>query len=255
VILYSITCTDIETTFYVDASIQSAEYRALLNNGSLIWWLSTWTIPATSFIASYNLCTPWLSLPPQALAVDPRMSTCNAGNIFYLRDPPRYLATLSGFFPITTADPTPTLTAETMTASGRATISHTFATKTLPPATHQTSRLADNLPPPQDSKFPTCWTIGTIIIMANSDSAFVIDNKPFRPDGKITYSGATLSLASDGQVLYVDGTTRHPNICYTIRTQTIHTDGAAVTVSGTTFSVPPRRSLVVIDGLIKEFNM
>jgi hypothetical protein len=87
----------------------------------------------------------------------------------------------------------------------------------------------------------------------NSKSVLFINSQILTPGGKITISsgnlaGKTVSLAPDGQVLDFDGTSQLLHSSYLIGTQPITAGGAAVTVSGRTYSLISGGSSIVIDG-------
>jgi hypothetical protein len=67
---------------------------------------------------------------------------------------------------------------------------------------------AEPLSPPI-SKLAPVITIGNTTITVNSKLKFIIGSQTLRLGGQVTYLSTTVSLAIDGKVLNVDGTTQH----------------------------------------------
>lgn len=196
----------------------------------------------TPFPATYNPCSPILSVPPQVYTLDPNWSNCSGG-IQAVHDPYSIITTMSGFWPVSSRS-TPH-DSKTVVASAGASATQDIAIQTATSVTYPILRQTDDL---QISKVPPSVTIGAQTFTADSNSAYTVGSKTIRPGDQITVSQSTISLASDGNFLEVDGITQHIDQAYAIGTQTVYEGGPAVTISGTTYSVPSGGSSLVIDG-------
>lgn len=180
----------------------------------------------TPFDATYNPCTPLLSMPQQILSLDPLWSNCTA-YMRIVRDPPVILASSQGFFPpVTTPYISVSPPPDATKASPRPTIGQSVPTSTDPPAAYPTLPPPTNNPPaskvhnPPFSKNTPAITIGDMTITINSKGEVVIGPKTLKAGGKFTYSSITLSYASDGRLLDVDGTTHSLGMPGSTRTAT-----------------------------------
>ena len=205
-----------------------------------------WTL--SPFPATYNPCTPWLSAPQEVLTLDPLWNTCSRA-FQAVHDPGSALTPGGPFEPVTTR--TTAYNPPTPVASAGAHITPDLPTQTGLTATNPTSRVREDplAPAPQPSKLPAVATIlKTIIVTADSNSAFDIDGHTFKPGGEIVVSEHTISWETDGNALVVDGTTQPLNPSYGIGTQVIYEGGPAATAANHTYSLDAGGSAIVVDG-------
>ena len=129
-----------------------------------------------------------------------------------------------------------------------------------------------NLPPPVQLTAPVVATIGTNVITTNAGGTFIIGTQTLSPGSVITVDGTTLSLASDASRLVVDGSTiplpaaaqptTRPAVLtlgdatitanaqsqFIVGGQTLAPGGPPITVDGTTLSLSPSATEVLING-------
>ena len=196
--------------------------------------------PITAFPATYNPCSPLLSIPQRILTLNPSWKSCYAG-IHAAYDPESMLTTESGFSPLTRA---PTHNPETVVASAGASATQDIAVQTTRMVIYPT----DDPSQPQISKVPASFTLWTEVFTVDSNSAITFSSYTIKPGQQTIVSQTTISLAPDGKTLNVDGTAKNINPAYAIGTQTIFEGGPPVTVSGKTYSLVPGGSSLVIDG-------
>jgi hypothetical protein len=204
------------------------------------------TKSATSFLATYNPCTPWISAPTEILTMDPRWSTCFK-TFRGIHDPRSILETASGFHPVTTQEPPHPSPSHTSGASAGPSIPQNFATKTAPRIT-PTSRPAPDPPAQLATTLPMVATVGTVTVTIRVDSTLFIDSLTLRPGEQIIYHHTTISMPSDGQAIVVDGITQRLTNTYLAGTHSLVAGGPPVTLSGATYSLPSGGSSVVVDG-------
>jgi hypothetical protein len=178
---------------------------------STFYSMSTTTVTDSSnpWVLQYNPCRPYLSIPPQILALNPRWNNCLKW-FKGLHDPPTILTTANGFFAVTTtlAYEIPTDTNRAATGQG---IHQTMATKTPAPGSQPTSSPGDDpslgRPSQPTSKLPAIITVGGTAYTANSASDFVIGTQTLAPGQEITAAGTVLSMAPDGNTVVSGETT------------------------------------------------
>ena len=202
-------------------------------------------------LATYNPCSPWLSVPQKILTLDPLWNTC-IQRIAAIHDPDIALQTGPAFSPVTTHIPV-TTTAHPGNAMEGPSVSFDLAAKTSPP--HQPSARPNpqNQPPappspPAFSRLAPVVNFGSTTITANSASELVIGTQTFKPGDHALVAGTTVSYASNGQYFDIGGTTQYMNPGFAVGTQTLSAGGPAAVVSGKTYSVEAGGSSVVIDG-------
>ena len=83
---------------------------------------------------TYNPCTPYLSIPPRILSLDPKWTTCRRG-FQALHDPPVILNSENGFSAVITTAYTPSEATKTDLLSPAQAIQQASATKTPPSRT------------------------------------------------------------------------------------------------------------------------
>lgn len=225
-------CTDIITTvwtrngdniMFTASTVDAFTYTIPGYNGSDTTWAAfttSYTVSAYSpWPITYNPCTPFLSIPPRIIAIDPLWNTCYR-DFKGLHDPPIFLTSSNGFFPVTTK--APESPEETHGASAGQAIPQPLVTKT---------------PSPNISKLPATAIIGGTTITANFATVFVVGTQTLAPGQKITDAGTLLSMASDGRELVIGSSTQLLDPAYIIGTQTLFAGGPAVTVDGTVMSL------------------
>ncbi|KAE9372827.1 hypothetical protein N431DRAFT_536822 [Stipitochalara longipes BDJ] len=235
----TVSCANITTTLYylepwgqiANASGPWTSPQTYYPNSTVL--VTQWVLTGSPFAATYNPCTPWISAPDQILTLEPRWSSCSR-NMKGIHDPEIVLTASAGFYPVTTVEPHHPKSSDRGDASAGPSLSQAFATKTAP-SSHPTSLSADKLPAQVISTLPAVATIGAMTITANADSAFVIGPFTVKPGEQIVYLGTTISMASDGQGIDIDGTTQHLNPSYAMGTQPLIAGTPAVILSGTTY--------------------
>ena len=203
-------------------------------------------------LATYNPCSPWLSIPQKIHNLDTLWSTCFPV-ISAVYDPDNTLTAGPVFGPVTAHPPIPTLAHPGDAIAGQS-ISQVLATSTLPPnlPSAQPNAPPSNQPnvppPPAFSRVAPVVSFGTTTITANSASEIVIGTRTFKPGDQGIVSGTTVYYASHGEYLNVGGTTQNINLVFAVGTQTISESGPGAVISGKTYSVEAGGSSVVIDG-------
>jgi len=213
--------TDIVSTLWTnslggDRSVALSSTYLLFSEDCLTSASAGWTDCLTTetqqyqpWTVTYNPCEPYLSIPAQILTLHPHWQYCLR---FFrgLHDPPRILATENGFVPVTTTSHSPKSPAKTNDAMTAQAVQQTMATKTSAPGTEPTPSSLRGPQvvqlPQQNYELPAVITIGQSTITANSKSAFVIGTQTLPPNQQITDSGTVLSMAPDGETLYLGGT-------------------------------------------------
>ena len=247
----SVECTNITTTVYWLGYVASA----FQNPSTYVDTMYNSTYTCTAVAATYNSCTPYLSIPTPLLTHDPRWSTC-IRFIAGLRDPPINLEPENGFYPVTTTSvPPAAIPTNTKGPVAPQAFQQFSASKTQPPWTQSTS-VSNNDPSQPNifiSKLPAVMTFKGSYITADSVSGFVIGSYTLTPGGGITVLETLLSMASDGLNVVIDKTsTQLLEPKYVAGTQTVSAGGPGVTLSGTLFSVQPGGRSVVIGGSTTE---
>ncbi|KAF2829869.1 hypothetical protein CC86DRAFT_367787 [Ophiobolus disseminans] len=137
-----------------------------------------------------------------------------------------------------------------------------------------------NIPTYSSPTGPPIMTIGSNTITANSEGQFLVGTQTLKPGGSaITMAGSTLSLASNGGILVVNGVTRTlqnapimtpapvitvggrvvsatvigSNTQFVVGTQTL-VPGNAITVDGVTYSLPSGGGKIVVNGVTSSLN-
>lgn len=122
--------------------------------------------------------------------------------------------------------------------------------------------------PPQttavDPQVSATITLAQTTIIADPTSAIIIASQTLNPGGQITYSGTTVSLASNAASLMIGGTTTQIAIppppaatsqpFYLVGTQTLLIGGPSITVSGTVYSLPSGGSSIIVDGTAQPIS-
>jgi hypothetical protein len=182
------TCTDITTHLYTweandNQPIESPSntissgvytYSVVADGQPWEYWSYTVTYSPIGFPVTYNPCRPWLSVPTKIYTLQPEYSSC-VHNIKGLFDPPIFLTTSSGFYPITTpAPPQPT---PTKTAAPGSAIPELTPTKTPSLTTRPAPPPSQNPQAIQTPQVPSVATVGgtTIIVSSNSVLVAAID--------------------------------------------------------------------------------
>ena len=141
---------------------------------------------------------------------------------------------------------------QTLTAGGAATVSGTTISLASNGAyiildAQSTQSLLTSTPP------AAVLTVGSSAITADKSSNFIIGSQTLTAGGAVTVSGTTLSLASNGAYVVVNGqtqvlTTATPASAleYIISSQTLRPNGPAITVAGTVMSLLPGAASVLV---------
>ena len=135
----------------------------------------------------------------------------------------------------------------------------------------ETSQLAA-APGNQQATSAPAITVGNTVVTANSASQYIVGSQTLAPGSAVTVQGSTYSLAPSGSAIVINGQTSRiapaaqltgaaPVLTvgsatvsalgpsqYVVGSQTISAGGEAVTVSGTTYSVAPSGSAIVVNG-------
>ena len=184
-----------------------------LDGGTYIPTSIAWTVTARPLIATWNPCTPFLSVPARVLTRYPRWSTC-VPNMVGLHDPPILLNPENGFSPVTTTSATSQDPIKTKIPVAPQGVSLPAATRTSPPGAKSTPSSGDDLVRPSETRIPSkllaAFTFGGTIYTRDSASNFLIGTQILTPGGSITDSGTMLSMASDGEAVFL-GVYRNPN--------------------------------------------
>lgn len=211
-------------------------------NVPLTTHIITYTSLYEPWPVTYNPCTPYLSIPPQILTIDPLWNTC-VRNFRGLHDPPSILDSSNGFLPVRTATAASETSTEPNSASAGHTIQQPVASKTPAPEIRPTpSHKDDPLLAAQSqpiSKLPAVVTFGRSTVTEDAASKFVIDGQTLAPGGKITVSKSVLSMATDGHALIIDSSSVILDPSYLIGTQTLSPGGPDVTIGDTVMSLEP----------------
>jgi hypothetical protein len=211
-----------------------------------------YVLTATPFPATYNPCSPLLSVPSKILAMNSDWSTCYTGTMDFVHDPNSVIQTANGFSPIArTSTNSPTIA----TASVGASVTQNIAIQTVTTViTYPTARPTDDPLPPPISNLPATVMLWNTVLTPDSDSAIAIGSHTVKPGEQMIVSGTTISYASDERELDVDGTIQHMAPAYAVGTKTISVGGPAETVSGKTYSLAAGGSSIVIDGTTQAAN-
>ncbi|KAE9364935.1 hypothetical protein N431DRAFT_473028 [Stipitochalara longipes BDJ] len=255
-------CDEILTTYYFDSSWNPVDNLTVTTTGNTTSGLITvggistglrvcydiTTLSFESLVFTYNPCSPWLSVPTQLATLSPEWSSCYR-SFKPVRDPWGVLTASSGFYPVTTQDPTMIHPTQTSSASAGPSIPQSPASRTPLPVYYPTTRPTMGNPPLPISKVPVVATVGEATITANAESALVIGTQTLEPGHQIIYSNTVLSLAPNGEALIIGGTsTQVLSQMYALGTQTLAAGGPALTEPGSTYSVGSDGALIVIDG-------
>lgn len=155
----------------------------------------TFTPSLTPWPLTYNPCEPYLSLPSRILTLDPEWKSCSQ-SIKGLHDPPSFLNSENGFFPVTTTTPprrpsgflsVPTkapesAAEETLAASAGQSVSQPIVTKTPLPSISMTSNGGEVVIGPSTQVFDPKYVIGTKTVSAGGPA--------------LTFDGMVISLMS-----------------------------------------------------------
>jgi len=110
-------------------------------------------------------------------------------------------------------------------------------------------------PLPTPAALPPSITIANSVIVASAGNKYVIGSQTLSPSAQITYLGTVYSLAPNGNYLVIGGTTTQaittPIVgsvtALIIGDQTLCAGGPALTIAGTTISLPTGGSSIVIN--------
>jgi hypothetical protein len=179
--------------------------------------------------ASYNPCSPIISVPAEILTIEPEWKAClNGIGAFY--DPPYALTAASGFLqaPQTIVDPPapntpaqvgqspqpPTAgpTGSTSTTQATEFLHHTVRSTVMETSIGPQSKSPPSSPSPSPSLAPTLppmLTLGSHTIIPNTASAYIISTQTIFPGGPaVTVSGTTYSLpTSSSNYIVINGAT------------------------------------------------
>ena len=234
----SIICLNVTTTLYKMEFILSCGTLSQ----DLSWYVADHLVidPATPFPATYNPCSPLLSIPQRILTVEPTWKSCDSG-IHAAYDPESFLTTESGFSTVSRAA---THNPETVVASAGPSATQDMAMKTTMVVIYPTEAPSQR----QISKVPATFTLWEEVFTPDPNSAITFGSYTIAAGQQTIISQTTISLAPDGKTVNIDGIAQNIGSAYAIGTQTVYEGGPPVTVSGTTYSLVPGGSSLVIDG-------